>query len=51
MRMFFFALLVMIGSGIGAYYVLNSFQKNADVAFATPGARVDPAEAPGEHHL
>ena len=51
MRMFLIALVAMTALGVGAYAGLTAIQKPADVAFATPGARVDPAEAPGEHRL
>ncbi len=44
MRMFFLAVLVMAVAGVGAAAALNTIQKPANQAFATPGARVDPGE-------
>lgn len=42
MKSFVLAVAVMIAISVGASFVLNSsFQKNADQAFATTGARVD----------
>lgn len=44
MKSFFTAVVVMIAISVGASLVLNSgFQKTADQAFATSGARVDAA--------
>jgi hypothetical protein len=44
MRMFLLAVVVMVASGIGAAAVLNTIQKPVDIAFSTPGARIDPGE-------
>ena len=44
MRMFLLAVIVIIVSSVAAKLVLDAFQRPADVAFATRGARVDPAE-------
>lgn len=44
MRMFLLAVVVMVASGIGAAAVLNTIQKPADIAFSTPGARIDPGD-------
>lgn len=44
MRMFLVAVIVMAVSGLGAAAVLNAFQKPADIAFTTQGARIDPGE-------
>ena len=44
MRMFLVAFVVMAISGLGAAAVLNVFQKPADIAFTTKGARIDPGE-------
>jgi hypothetical protein len=51
MRMFLAGIVVMAVLGVGGYFLLNSIQKPADVAFATSNVRVDPQEAPGEHNL
>ncbi len=45
MRIFTVAVIVMIGMAVGGFYALNVLQIPADVAFSTPGARVDPVEA------
>ena len=44
MRMFLLAVLVMVVSGLGAAAFLDTVQKPADIAFSTPGARIDPGE-------
>ncbi len=41
MRMFLVAVVVMVGTAVGAAYVLGTFQKPVGVAFTTPGARPD----------
>ena len=44
MRMFGVAVMVIIGMAVGGYYALAVLQVPAEVAFATPGARVDSVE-------
>ena len=44
MRMFLAAIVVIVGVATGASVVLNHFEKLSNVAFATDGARIDPAE-------
>lgn len=42
MKAFFLALLAVIGIGIGASFVLNTFQGTVDRPVAGSGARPDP---------
>jgi Flp pilus assembly pilin Flp len=44
MRMFVVAVIAMVVIATGAWFVLETVQKPVDVAFTTPGARIDPGE-------
>ena len=41
MKAFLAAVLAMIGIGFGASILLETQQRNADVAYSTSGARID----------
>jgi len=42
MRSFILALFTILVVGLGAHLVLENLRPPADVAFTTPGARIDP---------
>jgi hypothetical protein len=44
MRAFIISCLAIIVVAIGAFWILGSAQKPADVAFSTPETRVDPGQ-------